>query len=82
MSIYPIDIVSLYIAIMNFYVKELPRGSKAMDPRDMIFGLLGFALPCEREYIKANYSKPVQETYRDVTRAMIAYGFADIMAWS
>lgn len=81
-SIYPSHIISLRVAMANFCVKELPRASRATDPRDMIFGLLGFATPRETGYIKADYSKPVRETYRDVTRAMIANGFADIMAWS
>ncbi|TGJ78948.1 hypothetical protein E0Z10_g9808 [Xylaria hypoxylon] len=81
-SIYPPDVVSLRIAMTNFCVKELPGGSSAMDPRDMIFGLLGFADDAERSYIRVNYSKSVQETYVAVTRAMIRNRFTDILAWA
>jgi len=47
-SIYPAGIVSLRVAMANFCVKELPRGSRAKDPRDMVFGLLGFATESEK----------------------------------
>ncbi|KAI0114388.1 heterokaryon incompatibility protein-domain-containing protein [Nemania sp. FL0031] len=81
-SIYPLDVVSLRIAMTNFCVKELPRGSRATDPRDMIYGLMGFANDEERSYIRADYSKSVQETYADITRSMIQNGFTDILAWA
>ncbi|KAH8165997.1 hypothetical protein CIB48_g2256 [Xylaria polymorpha] len=81
-SIYPIDVVSLRIAMTNFCVKELPGGSKATDPKDMIYGLMGFCNDEERSYIKADYSKSVQETYTAVTRAMIRNGFTDILSWA
>ncbi|KAI0804272.1 heterokaryon incompatibility protein-domain-containing protein [Xylaria sp. FL0064] len=88
-SIYPPDVVSLRIAMTNFCVRELPGGSSATDPRDMIFGLLGFANDAERSYIQADYSKTdksqsfsVQETYIAVTRALIRNGFTDILAWA
>ncbi|KAI1746687.1 heterokaryon incompatibility protein-domain-containing protein [Xylaria castorea] len=81
-SIYPMDVVSLRIAMTNFCVKELPSGSKATDPRDMIYGLLGFCNEEERSYIRADYSKSVQLTYTAVTRAMIRNGFTDIMSWA
>jgi len=47
-SIYPADIVTLRVKMANFCIKELPRGSRATDPRDMIFGLLGFATEHEK----------------------------------
>ncbi|KAI0965773.1 heterokaryon incompatibility protein-domain-containing protein [Xylaria arbuscula] len=81
-SIYPPDVVSLRIALTNFCVKELPGGSSATDPRDMIFGLLGFANDKERSYIRADYSKSVQDTYVDVTRALIQNGWTDILSWA
>lgn len=101
-SIYPAEVVSLRVAMANFCIKEFPRGSRATDPRDMIYGLLGFAterekglsspIPCLQhlstnrpatpEYIKADYTKTVQQTYRDVTRALIAHGFGDLLSWS
>ncbi|KAI0416525.1 heterokaryon incompatibility protein-domain-containing protein [Xylaria grammica] len=81
-SIYPPDVVSLRIAMTNFCVKELPRGSSATDPRDMIFGLLGFANDAERSYIRPDYSKTVQESYVTATRALIKNGFSDILAWA
>ncbi|KAI1128992.1 heterokaryon incompatibility protein-domain-containing protein [Nemania abortiva] len=81
-SIYPSDVVSLRIAMTNFCVKELPRGSRATDPRDMIYGLMGFANDEERSYIRADYSKSVQETYATVMRSLIRNGFTDILAWA
>ncbi|KAI2641286.1 heterokaryon incompatibility protein-domain-containing protein [Xylaria nigripes] len=81
-SIYPLDVVSLRIAMTNFCVKELPTGSKATDPRDMIYGLMGFANHEEKAYIQADYSKSVQETYASITRRMIQNGFTDILAWA
>ncbi|KAI0856057.1 heterokaryon incompatibility protein-domain-containing protein [Xylaria cubensis] len=81
-SIYPMDVVSLRIAMTNFCVKELPGGSKATDLRDMIYGLLGFCNEEERTYIHADYSKSVQSVYTAVTRAMIRNGFTDIMSWA
>ncbi|CAJ2512570.1 Uu.00g055850.m01.CDS01 [Anthostomella pinea] len=81
-SIYPPDVISLRIAMTNFCVKELPRGSRSTDPRDMIYGLLGFATTSERSYIKADYSLDAQKTYTAVTRSMIENGFTDILAWS
>ncbi|KAK0632469.1 heterokaryon incompatibility protein-domain-containing protein [Immersiella caudata] len=81
-SIYPAGIVSLRVAMANFCVKELPRGSRATDPRDMIFGLLGFATEHEKAYIKADYTKSVRDVYRDVTRALISSGFGDVLSWS
>ncbi|KAI0442946.1 heterokaryon incompatibility protein-domain-containing protein [Xylaria telfairii] len=71
-SIYPIDVISLRIAMTNFCVKELPGGSKATDPKDMIYGLMGFS----------DYGKSVQEIYTAVTRAMIRNGFTDILSWA
>ncbi|KAJ8131238.1 hypothetical protein O1611_g2388 [Lasiodiplodia mahajangana] len=70
-SIYPAEVHSLRIAMTNFCVKERPRGAQSTDPRDMVFGLLGFANAAEREYIKADYKKAVQEVYRDTTRALM-----------
>jgi hypothetical protein len=81
-SIYPKTVHSLRIAMTNFAVKELPRGSKSTDPRDMIFGLLGFANEDERAYIKVDYSKTVQEVYRDATRVLLQRGWTDILSWS
>ncbi|KAK4451556.1 heterokaryon incompatibility protein-domain-containing protein [Podospora aff. communis PSN243] len=81
-SIYPAGIVSLRVAMANFCIKELPRGSRATDPRDMVFGLLGSATEHEKEHIKADYTKPVQDVYRDVTRALVSHGFADVLSWS
>ncbi|KAI1738623.1 heterokaryon incompatibility protein-domain-containing protein [Xylaria scruposa] len=81
-SIYPMDVVSLRIAMTNFCVKELPGGSKATDSRDMVYGLLGFCNEEERSYIQADYSKSVQSVYTSVTRAMIRNGFTDIMSWA
>ncbi|KAI1302719.1 heterokaryon incompatibility protein-domain-containing protein [Xylaria venustula] len=81
-SIYPPEVVSLRIAMTNFCVKELPGGSSATNPRDMIFGLLGFANDKERSYIRADYSKSVQDTYVDVTRALIQNGWTDILSWA
>ncbi|TRX93537.1 hypothetical protein FHL15_005509 [Xylaria flabelliformis] len=81
-SIYPMDVVSLCIAMTNFCVKELPGGSKATDPRDMVYGLLGFCNEEERSYIRADYSKSVQSIYTTVTRALIRNGFTDIMSWA
>ncbi|KAI1172002.1 heterokaryon incompatibility protein-domain-containing protein [Nemania sp. FL0916] len=81
-SIYPLDCMSLRIAMTNFCVKELPRGSTATDPRDMIFGLLGFANSVERSYVRADYSMSVEKTYAYVTHSMIRNGFTDILAWA
>ncbi|KAI0551293.1 heterokaryon incompatibility protein-domain-containing protein [Xylaria curta] len=81
-SIYPMDVVSLRIAMTNFCVKELPGGSRATDPRDMVYGLLGFCNEEERSYIQADYSKSVQSVYTVVTRVMIRNGFTDIMSWA
>ncbi|KAI0871637.1 heterokaryon incompatibility protein-domain-containing protein [Hypoxylon argillaceum] len=81
-SIYPLDVVSLRIAMTNFCIKELPRGSRSTDPRDMIYGLLGFANDEERSYIRADYSQSVQETYAAITRSMIRNGFTDVLAWA
>ncbi|KAI8626542.1 heterokaryon incompatibility protein-domain-containing protein [Xylariaceae sp. FL1651] len=81
-SIYPQDVISLRIAMTNFCVKELPRGSRATDPRDMIYGLLGFANIQERSYILADYGKSVQEIYVATTRALIDRGFTDVLAWA
>ncbi|KAI0104988.1 heterokaryon incompatibility protein-domain-containing protein [Nemania sp. FL0031] len=81
-SIYPAEVHSLRIAMTNFCVKELPRGARSTDPRDMVFGLLGFANAAERGYIKADYKKTVQEVYRDTARALMQRGWTDILAWS
>ncbi|KAI1819389.1 HET-domain-containing protein [Xylaria intraflava] len=81
-SIYPLDVVSLRIAMTNFCVKELPSGSRATDPRDMIYGLLGFANEEERAYIRADYGKDVRESYVVATRRMIQNGFTDVLAWA
>ncbi|KAI3324182.1 heterokaryon incompatibility protein-domain-containing protein [Xylariaceae sp. AK1471] len=81
-SIYVAEVHSLRIAMTNFCVKELPRGSQSTDPRDMVFGLLGFANQEERGYIKVNYKKTVQEVYRDTTRELMRRGWTDILAWS
>ncbi|KAH9909498.1 heterokaryon incompatibility protein-domain-containing protein [Xylariomycetidae sp. FL2044] len=81
-SIYPSDVHSLRIAMTNFCVKELPRGARATDPRDMIFGLLGFATARERPCIRVDYGKSAQETYRDATLALLQSGFTDVLAWA
>lgn len=73
---------SLRVAMTNFCVKELPRGSKASDTRDMVFGLLGFANPEELTLITPDYGQPVQATYRVATLALMTHGFTDILAWS
>jgi hypothetical protein len=41
----------------------------AMDPRDLIYGLLG--LVSERHTIRVDYSKPAQEVFADTTRFFI-----------
>jgi hypothetical protein len=81
-SIYPQDVISLRIAMTNFCVKELPWGSKATDPKDMIYGLIGFANNEEKSYIRADYSKSVQENYIISTRSMMRNGFTDVLAWA
>ncbi|KAI0168517.1 heterokaryon incompatibility protein-domain-containing protein [Pestalotiopsis sp. NC0098] len=81
-TIYPSDAMSLRVALTNFCVKELPHGSKATNPSDMIFGLLGFATPKERQYLKANYRVPVQSAYEVATFRLISHGFTDILAWA
>lgn len=81
-TIYPRDAMSLRVALTNFCVKELPHGSKASNPQDMIFGLLGFATPEEREYLKANYRVSVQGAYQVATFHLISHGFTDIIAWA
>ncbi|KAK3682834.1 heterokaryon incompatibility protein-domain-containing protein [Podospora appendiculata] len=81
-SVYPASLVSLRVAMANFCIKERPRGAQATDPRDMVFGLLGFATVEERRYIQADYGKSVRDSYRDVAHAMVANGFADIVSWA
>ncbi|KAI8625927.1 HET-domain-containing protein [Xylariaceae sp. FL1651] len=81
-SVYSAKIHSLRIAMAKFCFKELPRDSRSTDPRDMIYGLLGLANQQERGYINADYKKPVQEVYCDVTRAFMQRGWTDILAWS
>ncbi|KAI3319452.1 HET-domain-containing protein [Xylariaceae sp. AK1471] len=81
-SIYPRDVITLRIAMTNFCVKELPRGSRATNPKDMIYGLMGFANNKEKSYIRADYSKSVEESYTITTRSMIRNGFTDILAWA
>lgn len=78
----PAERISLRFAMTQFCVKELPSGWKAMDPRDMIYGLLGFANDEESSYIRADYSKGVPETYSTVTRSLIRNGFTDVLAWA
>ncbi|KAI1200701.1 HET-domain-containing protein [Nemania serpens] len=79
---YPGELISLWTAMTFFCVKELPRGSKTTDPRDMIYGLLGFAKDEEKSYIRADYGKSVPETYSTVTRLLIQNGFTDVLAWA
>lgn len=81
-SVYQAEVHSLRIAMTNFCMKELPRGSRSTDPRDMIFGLLGFANSQERGYIKADYKKSVEQVYRDTTRALLRNGWTDLLAWA
>jgi hypothetical protein len=77
-SIYPSGIVSLRVAMANFCIKELPRGSRATDPRDMIFGLLGFVTEHEKGLhyshskisarCQTDHRAPCQNTSRQTTQ--------------
>ncbi|KAI0395211.1 heterokaryon incompatibility protein-domain-containing protein [Xylariaceae sp. FL0594] len=81
-SVYWPEVHSLRIAMTNFCIKELPRGSHSTDPRDMIFGLLGFANPQERSFITSDYRRSVEQVYRDATRALLRNGWTDLLAWA
>ncbi|KAI1255377.1 hypothetical protein MGN70_003443 [Eutypa lata] len=81
-SIYPQEVISLGVAMTNFYVKERLFGPQATDPRDMVCGLLGFSTLYEKLYIMADYSIPVRESYIAVTQALISHGFTDVLAWA
>lgn len=81
-SIYPQEVISLRVAMTNFYVKERLFGPQATDPRDVVCGLLGFSTLYEKLYIMADYSIPVRESYIAVTQALISHGFTDVLAWA
>lgn len=47
-SLYPSEVLSLLIEMTNFCIKDTISGARATDPRDMIYGLLGFATNDEK----------------------------------
>ncbi|KAI1174684.1 heterokaryon incompatibility protein-domain-containing protein [Nemania sp. FL0916] len=67
----------------RYWIKELPRGMQSTDARDMIYGLLGFATNAEKRSIRADYTKSVQEVFRDAVRELLQqHGWADLLAWA
>jgi hypothetical protein len=48
-------------------------GRKATDPKDKIFGLYGIFQALKMESPKPDYSKPVNEIYREATQAAIVH---------
>ncbi|KPM37853.1 hypothetical protein AK830_g8696 [Neonectria ditissima] len=81
-SLYPPEIGSLRIAMTNFCIKDAHGGTRATDPRDMIYGLLGFATDSEREYIQPIYSLTVGDAYQTTTQAFLTNGWTDVLAWA
>ncbi|KAH7134441.1 heterokaryon incompatibility protein-domain-containing protein [Dactylonectria macrodidyma] len=81
-SLYPSEILSLRIAMTNFCIKDMISGARATDPRDMIYGLLGFATKNEKEFIVPNYGLSICDTYHFVTRSFLAQGWTDVLAWA
>ena len=55
---------------------------KATDSRDKIYGLLGLDSSNEQLGIAPDYTRSAQEVYTDATRAFIAKGEVNILAWS
>jgi hypothetical protein len=47
-------------------------GSESTDPRDKIYGVLGMVEDGGAELLRPNYTKPVQDIYRDAVRYLIA----------
>ncbi|KAH7409330.1 heterokaryon incompatibility protein-domain-containing protein [Cadophora sp. MPI-SDFR-AT-0126] len=65
---------SFHVPLTNL-IRQM-RPSKATDPRDKIFALLGMALEAEGSEdprLKPDYSKSLEETYRDVSRFLIEH---------
>jgi hypothetical protein len=81
-SLYPPDILSLRIAMTNFCVKEGHKGVRSTDPRDMIYGLLGFATKNEKKCLVPDYQSSVEATYQAITQALLMTGWTDILAWA
>ncbi|KAH7150575.1 heterokaryon incompatibility protein-domain-containing protein [Dactylonectria estremocensis] len=81
-SLYPSEILSLRIAMTNFCIKDAISGARATDPRDMIYGLLGFATNDEKGHIVPNYGLSICDTYHSVTRTFLAQGWTDVLAWA
>jgi len=81
-SIYPPDVGSLKIAMTNFCVKDDTQAARASDPRDVIYGLLGFAAEEEKQLIVPNYDLDVKATYQEITKAFLASGWTDILSWA
>ena len=58
------------------------RYAEATNPRDKVYGLLGFAEPGALAAIRVDYAKPVLDVYADATRYFLGARRLSTFAWS
>lgn len=78
----PPKAISLKLAMAHFSVSESPRRFSASDPRDYIYGLLGFATAGEKAIIIPKYSSSARNIFGDTAKKLIHHGFTDMLSWA